>query len=195
MRFQAGDGAVDVVVDVDRFEFPIADFLPGVAVGTIESAVPLLEPDHIDAVRGRLILAIQSFVLQRLDGRSCSTAASARRRNVPLLRSFIGASKPAFSRAWREVAFGRSRWTSYFAPTFTSIMLAGTRAYATVDGYRLFPTRAIWPAGASSSTGSNRTAKEAAMHSNCPLLRTASCPSSRRGNWSSLTMATNSGEA
>ena len=54
---------MDVVVDIDRFELPIAGFLPGVAAGTIESALPLLEPDHVDAARGRLILAIQSFVL------------------------------------------------------------------------------------------------------------------------------------
>ena len=42
----------DVVVDIDRFELPIARFLPRVAAGTIESALPLLESDHVDAARG-----------------------------------------------------------------------------------------------------------------------------------------------
>ena len=69
MRFRAGDSAVDVVVDIDWFELSIAGFLPGIAAGTIESARALLDPDHLDAARGRLILAIQSFVLHT-DGRT-----------------------------------------------------------------------------------------------------------------------------
>ena len=63
MRFQAGDYPVDVVVDIDRFELPVTNFLPGITADTIEFARTLLEPDHIDATRNRLILAIQSFVL------------------------------------------------------------------------------------------------------------------------------------
>jgi glyoxylase-like metal-dependent hydrolase (beta-lactamase superfamily II) len=54
---------VDVVVDIDRFELPITDFLPGITADTIEFARTVLEPDHIDATRSRLIVAIQSFVL------------------------------------------------------------------------------------------------------------------------------------
>jgi len=63
MRFQAGDYLVDVVVDIDRFELPVTNFLPGITADTIELARTLLEPDHIDATRNRLMLAIQSFVL------------------------------------------------------------------------------------------------------------------------------------
>ena len=63
MRFQAGDYLVDVVVDIDRFELPVTNFLPGITADTIEFARTLLEPDHIDATRNRLMLAIQSFVL------------------------------------------------------------------------------------------------------------------------------------
>ena len=63
MRFQAGDYLVDVVVDIDRFELPVTNFLPGITADTIELARALLEPDHIDATRNRLMLAIQSFVL------------------------------------------------------------------------------------------------------------------------------------
>jgi glyoxylase-like metal-dependent hydrolase (beta-lactamase superfamily II) len=69
MRLRAGHSAVDVVVDIDRFELAIAGFLPGVAAGTIAPARALLDPDHLDATRGRLILAIQSFVLHA-DGRT-----------------------------------------------------------------------------------------------------------------------------
>jgi hypothetical protein len=64
MRFRAGDSAVDVVVDIDRFELPITSFLPGIAADTIESARSLLEPDHLDCARGQLSFAIQSFVVR-----------------------------------------------------------------------------------------------------------------------------------
>jgi glyoxylase-like metal-dependent hydrolase (beta-lactamase superfamily II) len=63
MRFQAGDYLVDVVVDIDQFELPITEFLPGITADTIEFARTLLEPNHIDVTRNRLLLAIQSFVL------------------------------------------------------------------------------------------------------------------------------------
>jgi glyoxylase-like metal-dependent hydrolase (beta-lactamase superfamily II) len=63
MRFHIGDIAVDVLVDIDRFELPIAQFLPEAEPGLVESARSLLEPDHVDLERGMLILAIQSFVL------------------------------------------------------------------------------------------------------------------------------------
>jgi hypothetical protein len=33
MRFQVGDGVVDVLVDIDRFELPIAQFLPEAEIG------------------------------------------------------------------------------------------------------------------------------------------------------------------
>src|SRR5262249_2262932 len=62
--FQAGDCLVDVLVDVDRFQLPIAQFLPEAEPGQVESARSLLEPDHADLGRGLLILAIQTFVLQ-----------------------------------------------------------------------------------------------------------------------------------
>ena len=63
MRFQAGDCVVDVLVDIDRFQLPIARFLPEAEPGRVESARSLLEPDHADLERGLLILAIQTFVL------------------------------------------------------------------------------------------------------------------------------------
>src|SRR5215831_15274597 len=63
MRFAAGDLAVDVVVDIDRFELRIADFLPGIAAETIGAAGSRLAPDHFAPMGGRLLLAIQSFVL------------------------------------------------------------------------------------------------------------------------------------
>ena len=57
MRFQAGDYLVDVVVDIDRFELPVTNFLPGITADTIEFARTLLEPNHMDATRNRLLLA------------------------------------------------------------------------------------------------------------------------------------------
>ena len=63
MRFKAGDSMVDVLVDIDRFQLPITQFLPEAEPGLVESARPLLEPDHVDLERGLLILAIQTFVL------------------------------------------------------------------------------------------------------------------------------------
>jgi len=63
MRFQVGDSMVDVLVDIDQFELPIARFLPEAEPGQVESARSLLEPDHADLERGLLILAIQTFVL------------------------------------------------------------------------------------------------------------------------------------
>ena len=57
MRFQAGDYLVDVVVDIDQFELPITKFLPGITADTIEFARTLLEPNHMDATRNRLLLA------------------------------------------------------------------------------------------------------------------------------------------
>ena len=63
MRFQVGDSMVDVLVDIDQFELPIARFLPEAEPGQVESARSLLEPDHADLERGMLILAIQTFVL------------------------------------------------------------------------------------------------------------------------------------
>jgi glyoxylase-like metal-dependent hydrolase (beta-lactamase superfamily II) len=63
MRFPVGDIAVDVVVDIDRFELPIAQFLPGTEPGQAESVRPLLGPDHVDLERGMLMLAIQTYVL------------------------------------------------------------------------------------------------------------------------------------
>ena len=64
MRFQVGDSMVDVLVDIDQFELPIARFLPEAEPGQVESARSLLEPDHADLERGMLILAIQTFVLR-----------------------------------------------------------------------------------------------------------------------------------
>ena len=64
MRFQVGDIAVDVPVEIDRFELPIAQFLPEAEPGLVKSARFLLEPDHVDLERGMLILAIQTFVLR-----------------------------------------------------------------------------------------------------------------------------------
>src|SRR5262245_55510495 len=64
MRFKAGDSMVDVLVDIDRFELPLARFLPEAEPGQVESARSLLEPDHADLERGMLIFAIQTFVLQ-----------------------------------------------------------------------------------------------------------------------------------
>src|SRR5262245_55780712 len=58
-----GSRASDVVVDIDQFELPITEFLPGITADTIEFARTLLEPNHIDVTRNRLLLAIQSFVL------------------------------------------------------------------------------------------------------------------------------------
>jgi glyoxylase-like metal-dependent hydrolase (beta-lactamase superfamily II) len=63
MRFHVGDVAVEVLVDIDRFELPIAQFLPEADPGQAESARSLLEPDHVNLERGMLILAIQTFVL------------------------------------------------------------------------------------------------------------------------------------
>lgn len=63
MRFQVWDTVVDVLVDIDRFELPIAQFFPEAELGQVESAYSLLEPDHVDLERGMLILAIQTFVL------------------------------------------------------------------------------------------------------------------------------------
>jgi glyoxylase-like metal-dependent hydrolase (beta-lactamase superfamily II) len=64
MRFHLGDIAVDVLVDIDRFELPIAHFLPEAEPGLVKSAPSLLELDHVDLERGMLILAIQTFVLR-----------------------------------------------------------------------------------------------------------------------------------
>jgi glyoxylase-like metal-dependent hydrolase (beta-lactamase superfamily II) len=64
MDFHVGDIAVDVLVDIDRFELPIAQLLPEADPGQAESARFLLEPDHVDLERGMLILAIQTFVLR-----------------------------------------------------------------------------------------------------------------------------------
>jgi hypothetical protein len=63
MRFQVGDCMVDVLVDIDRFQLPIAEFFPEAEPGLVESARSLLEPDHADLERGLLNFAIQSFVL------------------------------------------------------------------------------------------------------------------------------------
>ena len=54
---------MDVLVDIDRFELPIAQFLPEAEPGQVESALTLLEPEHVDVERGMLLLAIQTFVL------------------------------------------------------------------------------------------------------------------------------------
>jgi glyoxylase-like metal-dependent hydrolase (beta-lactamase superfamily II) len=64
MRFQVGDGMVEVLVDIDRFQLPIAQFLPEADPERVESARSLLEPDHADLDRGLLTLAIQTFVLR-----------------------------------------------------------------------------------------------------------------------------------
>jgi glyoxylase-like metal-dependent hydrolase (beta-lactamase superfamily II) len=64
MRFRIGDGAVEVLVDLDRFELPIAQFLPEAEPAQVEAARSLLEPDHADLERGMLIFAIQTFVLR-----------------------------------------------------------------------------------------------------------------------------------
>jgi hypothetical protein len=55
MRFQVGDSAVDVLIDIDRFELPNAQFLPEAEPGQVESALTLLEPEHVDLERGMLI--------------------------------------------------------------------------------------------------------------------------------------------
>jgi glyoxylase-like metal-dependent hydrolase (beta-lactamase superfamily II) len=64
MRFHIGDSAVDVLVDIDRFELPIARLLPEAEPGQVASARTLLEPDHMDFESGMLIFAIQTFVLR-----------------------------------------------------------------------------------------------------------------------------------
>ena len=63
MRFRAGDLEVDIVVDLDRFGLPIADFLPGATAESIAAARARFVPDHFDPAGGRLLFAIQSFVL------------------------------------------------------------------------------------------------------------------------------------
>ena len=64
MRFQVGDGVVDVLVGIDRFELPITQFLPAAQTGPLEHVRRLLEPDHVELERGMLTLAIQTFVLR-----------------------------------------------------------------------------------------------------------------------------------
>ena len=96
VKFHAGDGAVDVVVDIDRFELPIAGFLPGVAAGTIESALSLLEPDHVDAARGHLILAIQSFVLRAAGRTILLDSCVGEEKERPLIADFHRRQRSGF---------------------------------------------------------------------------------------------------
>ena len=96
MKIHAGDDAVDVVVDIDRFELPITDFFPGVAAGMIESALPLLEPDHLDAARGRLILAVQSFVLHSAGRTILLDSCVGEEKERPLIADFHRRQRSGF---------------------------------------------------------------------------------------------------
>jgi glyoxylase-like metal-dependent hydrolase (beta-lactamase superfamily II) len=69
MRFVIGEIIVDVVVDDDDFELPLAEFLPGLDLPALRGQRGPLEPDFVDLARNVLKCAIQSFVL-RLDGRT-----------------------------------------------------------------------------------------------------------------------------
>ena len=69
MRFAIGEISVDVVVDDDDFELPLAQFLPGLDLPALGEQGGLLEPNYIDLARNLLKCAIQTFVL-RLAGRT-----------------------------------------------------------------------------------------------------------------------------
>src|SRR6516162_8872168 len=88
MRFRVGDLAVDVLVDIDRFELPIAQFLPEAEPGQAESARSLLEPDHVDLERGMLILAIQTFVLHSAGRTVLVDTCVGEAKERPLLPAF-----------------------------------------------------------------------------------------------------------
>src|SRR5215470_5547529 len=88
MRFQVGDSMVDVLVDIDRFELPITQFLPEAEPEQVESARSLLEPDHADLERGLLILAIQTFVLRAADRTILVDTCVGEDKERPLVRDF-----------------------------------------------------------------------------------------------------------
>ena len=181
MRFQAGDYLVDVVVDIDRFELPATNFLPGITADTIEFARTLLEPDHIDATRNRLMLAIQSFVLHA-GGRtilldSCVGEDKERR----LIPEFHRRARTGFLDGLARIGVPAELVDVVFC-THLHIDHVGwnTRLH---DGRWCprFPMRATSQAGASSSTGSNRIKHPAAMQCNCRASKTACGPFSRQG--------------
>jgi glyoxylase-like metal-dependent hydrolase (beta-lactamase superfamily II) len=69
MRFAIGDVLVDSVVDFDRFDLPLATFLPEAEPAALAPHRALLEPLHADLATGLVHLAVQSFVL-RAGGRT-----------------------------------------------------------------------------------------------------------------------------
>jgi glyoxylase-like metal-dependent hydrolase (beta-lactamase superfamily II) len=69
MRFAVGAAIVDVIVDIDDFPLPLADFLPGIDVDRLLAHRDSLEPDFLDLAGNALRFAIQSFVI-RLNGRT-----------------------------------------------------------------------------------------------------------------------------
>ena len=109
MRFRAGNSTVDVVVDIDRFELLITSFLPGITADSIESARSLLEPDHMDAARSRLIFAIQSFVLHANGHTILIDSCVGEGKDRASFRNSITANAPASSIAWRKWASRLSR--------------------------------------------------------------------------------------
>jgi hypothetical protein len=64
VRFQIGTFVVDVLVDIDCFELPIASFFPETDSAQLEQGRPLREPDYADFTGGMLLLAIQTFLLR-----------------------------------------------------------------------------------------------------------------------------------
>jgi glyoxylase-like metal-dependent hydrolase (beta-lactamase superfamily II) len=69
MRFAIGEAVVDVIVDDDDFQLPLAGFLPGLDPDGLARHADLFEPEFLDRARDRLRVAIQSYVV-RTGGRT-----------------------------------------------------------------------------------------------------------------------------
>src|SRR5262245_21769134 len=88
MHFTTGDSIVNVLVDIDRFELPIAQFLPEAEREEVERLRSLLEPDHVDFERGMMIASIQTYVLRAAGQTILVDACVGEDKERPLLTAF-----------------------------------------------------------------------------------------------------------
>jgi glyoxylase-like metal-dependent hydrolase (beta-lactamase superfamily II) len=67
MRFAIGAAVVDVVVDDDDYQLPLAGFLPGLDAAALAQHRAVLEPEFVDLAGDALRVAVQSYVVRSGD--------------------------------------------------------------------------------------------------------------------------------